>query len=199
MNPGHGLGLGIHEILSGSRATDESNVNLNTKSIPNGVRNEKAHSHKLQIKEDRRKHAPTMPVLVQNWNLNARIQSALAHSSDFLTKFSLSDFWFKEVSFGGAEDGCAVVTDPCCAGVYRWALRPLIKDSKWILNSRKLIKLTCRRSRLWAKASCWNFAWRRLRISLSWPCNLLLSFSNLSDGSYYLPTSISKRPSPKYI
>jgi len=56
-----------------------------------------------------------MPILVENWNVNGRIQSSLTDPPNLLTKFLLPGVRFKEIVFRGTQNRSAAVTNPVCS------------------------------------------------------------------------------------
>jgi hypothetical protein len=74
------------------------------------------YPHKLRIKEDRRKvvSAVTVPILVKDRNIHARIKPCLAYPSNFLTKFVFPGVRLEDVAFRGTQDRGTVMTNPVC-------------------------------------------------------------------------------------
>ena len=64
----------------------------------------KTHTHKLRVEKDRGKGVLSAPILVKDWNINARIYTTRRHPSNFLAKFDLPGVWSEQVGFGGAKN-----------------------------------------------------------------------------------------------
>jgi len=121
MDAGHRLSLRMnslasHEMPSGLRTTNEGDINLCNDSVPQKVgMKSRTHTHKLRVEEGRRKRVLTRPILMKDWNINARVNPGLAHPSNLLTEFGHPDIWFEEVALTGTQNRGAVVMNPVCS------------------------------------------------------------------------------------